>query len=136
MPPGQSETTTMTPVDPQKMADITAQFFLQAAADERLGSRLALAKTSVHIHFTDDVGVTLLLERSPIEAHPSIVGTAEVELWGSADKFLDFAVGKKHMAMAIMHGDLEYQGPVRKFLRIVPMLRSFDASVWKQARPA
>lgn len=121
-------------IDPRRMADETARFFLQAASDERLGSRLALARTTVHIHFSDDVGVTLLLDRSPIEAEPRIVGTAEVQLWGSADKFYDYATGKRHLAMAIMHGDLEYQGPVRKFLRIVPMLRSFDASGWKAAR--
>ncbi|MBA2348989.1 MAG: SCP2 sterol-binding domain-containing protein [Solirubrobacterales bacterium] len=117
------------------MAELTSEFFLQAATDERLGSRLALAQTTVHIHFNDDIGVTLRLDKTPIEAEPQIIGTAEVEIWGSADRFLTFALGQTHMSMAIMRGEIEYQGPVRKFLRIMPMLRSFDGSVWKRARP-
>lgn len=128
-------TSTMTPTDAQTMADQTAEFFLQAAHDERLGDRLSLANTTVHIHFTDTVGVTLRLDTTPIQAEPRIVGTAEVELWGSADKFLSYARGEKHLAMAIMHGDVEWAGPVRKFLRIMPILRSFDFSVWSRATP-
>lgn len=136
MPQGHAENPpTMSPVDPQTMADLTSEFFLQAAEDERLGSRLSLAQTTVQIHFNDDVGVTLWLERKPIEAEPRIVGNAEVEIWGSADKFLEFALGSKHLAMAIMRGEVEYTGPVRKFLRIMPMLRSFDHTSWKRARP-
>lgn len=123
-------TSTMTPIDPQNMADKTVEFFLQAAHDEHLGDRLALANTSVHIHFTDDVGLTLRLDSQPISAEPRIVGQAEVELWGSADKFLSYIRGERHLAMAIMHGDIEFAGPVRKFLRIMPILRSFDFSMW------
>jgi hypothetical protein len=123
-------TSTMTPHDPQLMADQTVEFFLQAAHDEHLGDRLALANTSVHIHFTDTVGVTLRLDSQPITAEPRITGQAEVELWGSADKFLQYARGERHLAMAIMYGDVEFAGPVRKFLRIMPILRSFDFSMW------
>lgn len=129
-------TATMTPVDPQTMADQTAEFFLQAAHDERLGDRLTLANTTVHIHYTDTVGVTLRLDVQPIEAEPRIIGTAEVELWGSADKFLAYARGEKHLAMAIMHGEVEWTGPVRKFLRIMPILRSFDFSMWSRSTPS
>lgn len=124
-------TSTMTPIDPQSMADKTVEFFLQAAHDEHLGDRLALANTSVHIHFTDDVGLTLRLDSQPISAEPRIVGQAEVELWGSADKFLSYIRGERHLAMAIMHGDIEFAGPVRKFLRIMPILRSFDFTMFK-----
>lgn len=124
-------TSTMTPIDPQRMADQMVEFFLQAAHDEHLGDRLSLANTSVHIHFTDDIGLTLRLDSQPITAEPRVVGQAEVELWGSADKFLTFIRGERHLAMAIMHGDIEFAGPVRKFLRIMPILRSFDFSMWK-----
>jgi hypothetical protein len=128
---------TLAPVDPQHMADQTARFFLQAAHDEHLGDRLSLANTTVHIHFTDTVGVTLRLDSSPIQAEPRIVGEAEIKLWGSADKFLTYARGERHLAMAIMYGEVEWEGPVRKFLRIVPILRSFDFGVWSgTGRPA
>lgn len=128
-------TSTMTPIDPQLMAEQTAQFFLQAAHDEHLGDRLSLADTTVHIHFTDTVGVTLRLDTTPITAEPRIVGEAEVELWGSADKFVSYARGERHLAMAIMYGEVQWAGPVRKFLRIMPILRSFDFSVWTRADP-
>lgn len=122
-------------IDPQEMAEQAARFFDQAAHDPRLGERLALAQTSVHIHFSDTAGITLLLDRTPIESMPSIVGTAEVELWGSADLFAEIIRRDKQMAMAITDGDLEYRGPVRKFLRIVPILRSFDFSAFRPATP-
>lgn len=122
-----------TSVSPQVMAELTARFFLQARDHETLGDRIARADTSVHIHFTDTDGVTLRLDRTPIEAEPRIVGHAEVELWGSAEKFLSYARGERHLAMAIMHGEVEWSGPVRKFLRIMPILRAFDGSVWRGA---
>jgi hypothetical protein len=122
---------TMTQIDPQEMAQRTADFFMQAAHDQRLGERLALAGTTVHIHYTDDVGVTLNLDKSPISAEPRIIGNAEVELWGSPELFVAFVRREKQMAMAINNGELEYRGPVRKFLRIVPILRSFDFGVWR-----
>ncbi len=127
---------TMTPIDPQRMADQSAAFFLQAAHDEKLGDRLSLANTTVHIHFTDTVGVTLGLTTTPITAEPRIVGEAEIELWGSADKFLGYARGERHLAMALMHGEVEWSGPVRKFLRIMPILRSFDFSMWSRSDSA
>ena len=125
--------TTMPKADPQRVAEQTAEFFMQAAHDERLGDRLSLANTTVHIYFTDTVGVTLRLDQTPIQAEPRIVGNAEIELWGSADKFVSYARGEKHLAMAIMHGEVEWTGPVRKFLRVMPILRSFDFSVWSNA---
>ncbi|WP_354700595.1 hypothetical protein DSM112329_00876 [Paraconexibacter sp. AEG42_29] len=128
--------TEMPPSDPQRVAEQTAEFFLQAAHDERLGDRLSLANTTVHIYFTDTVGVTLRLDSTPIQAEPRIVGNAEIELWGSADKFVSYARGERHLAMAIMHGEVEWTGPVRKFLRIMPILRSFDFTVWSHAPAA
>lgn len=127
----------MTPIDPQRMADITARFFNTAAHDARLGERLALAETTVHIHYSEHAGVTIDLTRAPISAEPDIVGTAEVELYGTPELFYEIVTRQKQMAMAITRGELAYEGPVRKFLRIVPILRSLDFSMWSEldARP-
>lgn len=127
---------TTSAIDPQRMAELTAEFFGQAAHDARLGERLGLAGCSVHIHYDDHHGVTLLLDQRPISAEPRIVGTAEIELWGPPELFLQFVRREKQMAMAINNGELEYRGPVRKFLRIVPILRSFDFGMWRGASPA
>lgn len=123
----------MANIDPQKMAEMSAQFFSQASHDARLGERLALAQTTVHIHYSDDAGITLLLDRTPVEVIPRIQGTAEIEMWGSPDLFAAMVRREKHMAMCITSGELEYRGPVRKFLRIVPILRSFDFDVFRGA---
>jgi hypothetical protein len=45
---------------------------------------LGLAATSVHLHFTDAVGVTLRLDRTPLTAAARIEGEAEVQLWTDA----------------------------------------------------
>ena len=118
------------PVDPQQIADITAAFFLQATDDALLTDRIRTADTTVHIHLTDTAGVTLRLDRDPIEAEPRISGHAEIELWTSAQELLRCGRGERQLAMSIMRGQAEYSGPVRKFLRIQPILRSFDLSVW------
>jgi hypothetical protein len=56
------------------MAQLTADLFTQGANDPRLGDRLALAGTAVHIVFADGIGCTLRMDRGPIEAERRIVG--------------------------------------------------------------
>jgi hypothetical protein len=126
------QTTTMTPIDPQRMAELTADFFNSGATDQRIGERLALAQTTVHIHFSETAGVTLDLTKAPIHAEPDIVGQAEVQMYGTPELFVDMVTRKTQMAMAITRGELAYEGPVRKFLRIVPILRSLDFSTWQE----
>lgn len=113
-----------TTIDGSQMADLIAAFFMQAARDTTLGQRLAAAGCSVHLHVGGHAGVTLNLERTPISAEPHIVGTADVEIWGSPELFLQFVRRERHIAMAICDGDLTFRGPVRQFLRIVPILRA------------
>lgn len=126
----------MTPIDPQRMAELTANFFNSGATDQRIGERLALAQTTVHIHFSETAGVTLDLTKAPIHAEPDIVGTAEVQLYGTPELFVDMVTRKTQMAMAITRGELAYEGPVRKFLRIIPILRSLDFSTWEELKPS
>ncbi len=126
----------MTPIDPQRMAELTANFFNSGATDQRIGERLALAQTTVHIHFSETAGVTLDLTKAPIHAEPDITGTAEVQLYGTPELFVDMVTRKTQMAMAITRGELAYEGPVRKFLRIVPILRSLDFNAWEELKPS
>lgn len=122
--------TAVTAIDDQQMADATAAFFGQATGDGLLSERLQTADTVAQLHFSDQAGVTLWLDRDPPAAEAQIVGQAEVQLWGSAERFLAVARGRDQLAMAIMRGEIEYTGPVRKLLRVMPILRSFDTSVW------
>lgn len=127
----------MRTIDPEQMAELTRRFFAENAEDPRLAERLARAQTTVHVRFSDDAGITLHMDRSPIQVEAGLVGAAEIELQGTPETFLAFVRGERHMAMAITSGELEYRGPVRKFLRILPILRTCDFSVWRGVgRPA
>lgn len=130
--PPPTEVPTSGGIDPQQMADMTAEWMASAAHDPLLGARLALAKTTVHVHFSDSVGCTFMLEEHPVGAEPRIVGDAEIELWGSPELFYDLVTRRKQMAMVIAYGELKYRGPVRKFLRIIPILRSIDFAPYQK----
>ncbi len=129
--------TTTAPIAPQQIADLIAQWINSAKDDPRLCERLGAAQTSMHVHLSDTAGATLWLEGTNVKAEPRIVGNAEVEMWGTPEQFVAMIRREQHMAMLIADGELEYAGPVRKFLRIVPILRSLDFSMWRDAlRPA
>lgn len=94
-----------------------------ASRDERLSHVLGRADTTVRIELADDPGlaVTLLLDRQPIEVvdaqdaeiHMKIISVDLARLYSP-----DF-----HLAMSIVRGRVTYTGPVRKFLRISPVVR-------------
>lgn len=117
-----------------RLAEVTAAFLGQAAGDPRLEGRLRRADTSVHLHLGENDGVTILLDQTPIAVHPRIVGAAEVELWCSPEILLRCARGQSRLPMEILKGDVAYRGPVRKFLTVLPILRTFDVSVWSRRR--
>jgi hypothetical protein len=101
-----------------------AQTIEHAAADPGLSRRLSQAATVVEITLADepDLSVTLRLDRTPVEVvdtdpAPEVrLSIASVDLnriWSR-----DF-----HLPMAIAKGRVHVTGPVRKFLRVAPMLR-------------
>jgi hypothetical protein len=95
-----------------------------AAQDERLSSVLARADTTVRICLADDpeLCVTLLLDRNPIEVVES-EGPAEVEIWIVSVDLARLYSPDFHLSMAISRGRVKYTGPVRKFLRVTPVVR-------------
>lgn len=97
-----------------------------AAADQFIGRRLALAQTTLQVHMVDtdpEVVQTFLLDREPIEVVAGAHGEAEVHLYGGIADVLRFYAGELHLGVGIMRGQLDYTGPVRKVLRVVPILR-------------
>jgi len=117
-----------------EMAALTAELFVRAGEETELSERMAFAGTTVQIHFRGEDGeaaCTLWLDRDPIGAEVGLVGDAEVELFGDAQTFMDMILGKVQLAMAIARKDVTYTGPVRKFLRVVPILRTFDFEMFR-----
>lgn len=97
----------------------------QAATASEVGRVLALANTTVTITLADeeDLSVTLLLDRKPIEVVDG-VADAESRIWiASVDLNRIWSKGF-YLPMAITRGRVRMDGTVRPFLRIVPVLRA------------
>jgi hypothetical protein len=101
------------------------QVMAVGANDPIAGHGLGLAHTVAHVHLTDadDLTMTLLLDRQPVEAVAGSVGDAEIEIFITSRDIDRFWAGEMHLAMAIAEGEVTYRGPVRKFLRVVPIAR-------------
>jgi hypothetical protein len=95
-----------------------------AAQDERMSAVLSRAKTTVRIELADDpdLSVTLLLDRDPIELTQTDE-PAEVEISIVSVDLARLYSPDFHLAMAITRGRVGYTGPVRKFLRVTPVVR-------------
>ena len=95
-----------------------------AADDPNLSRKLARADTTVRITLADDpdLGLTLLLDRAPIEVvdHDT---SAEVDLAIASVDLDRLCSPDFHLAMAIARGRVQYRGYVRKFLRVTPIVR-------------
>lgn len=124
----------------KNLAALTAEFFNRASEDPELSERMSFADTVVHIHFTDlpngENAVTVWLDRTPIGAEVGVAGQAEVELYAPAKVFMNLFAGEEALPLAIVRGDVEYKGPVRKFLRVVPILTGFDFEMFKDSSPS
>lgn len=90
-----------------------------------LDDRLALAGTTVTITLADepDLSSTLLLDRSPIEVLGG-VGDSEARMWIASVDLQRTWSPDFYLPMAIAKGRVRIAGPIRKFLRIVPVLRA------------
>jgi hypothetical protein len=95
-------------------------------SDKGLHDRLALASTTIAVTLADepDLSVTLLLDRAPIEVVDGIVADAESQIWIASVDLERIWSPDFYLPMAIAKGRIRIIGPVRKFLRIVPILRT------------
>ncbi|WP_026909913.1 SCP2 sterol-binding domain-containing protein [Patulibacter minatonensis] len=110
-----------------------------ALEDEQAAKRLALARVRVQIDVTDaDVSVLLLLDRDPPAV---VVGRSDqrpnVRLSISSGDLGAMLSEGSHLPMAILAGDVVFEGAVRKLLRVLPILRAAaDGARWtRENRP-
>jgi hypothetical protein len=121
-------------VAPEEFVQLLEEFFEMAAQEQQLASRMAFARTTVAIHLTDapeGTGVTLHLTQMPISATAGIDPGAEIHMYAPTALWIDMLADRIPLPMAVHHGDVEYSGPVRKFLRVAPILRGFDYDMWR-----
>jgi phospholipid/cholesterol/gamma-HCH transport system ATP-binding protein len=89
-----------------------------------MSRRLSLADTTVELVLADepDLAVTLLLDRMPVEVVQG-GGQAEVRLDIASFDLSQLWTHEFQLPMAVARGRVRATGPVRKFLRVVPILR-------------
>jgi hypothetical protein len=102
-----------------------------------LSDRLKLADTTINITLADepDLSVTILLDRSPIEVVDGLID-AEARIWIASVDLTRIWSPDFYLSMAITKGRLQVEGPVRKFLRIVPILRVLAETYRQIAEPS
>jgi hypothetical protein len=100
-----------------------------AARDERMSTVLSRANTTVRIVLADDpeLSVGLLLDRQPIAVTDG-TDPAEVEMSIVSVDLSRLYSPDFHLSMAIQRGRVGYRGPVRKFLRVTPVVRHASLS--------
>jgi phospholipid/cholesterol/gamma-HCH transport system ATP-binding protein len=95
-----------------------------ASEDEHIAQRLGLAGTTIRIELADepDLAITLALEEATVDVGPGSRPT-EVEMVLSSVDLERLWSGDFNLAMAIARGRVRTNGPVRKFLRVMPIVR-------------
>lgn len=119
------------------LAEMSAQV-CDVALDEKIGDRLSRAGTTVRIELLDEPELSrvLLLNRSPVTVVDDPHEPAEIVMRPlSVDLDRLWAEGF-HLPMAIVKGRVGVEGPVRKFLRVAPILRRRRRQPVATAAPA
>jgi hypothetical protein len=109
----------------EKILETFAATIEEAANHPELLRRLAMADTTVEVSLADepDLCVTLLLDRTPIEVVDGPKADAEVRIQIASFDLNHVWSVDFQLPMAIVRGRVKVGGPVRKFLRVVPILR-------------
>lgn len=113
--------------------DVQAAFAERIRAvnkDPDVVERLVRAPLAVAIHCSDDPGTvfTLRFDREPVELVAGAQADAEVRLNAPAAVWRAFLAGELHLPAAIVRDEVSYGGPVRRFLRLTPILRAHGRS--------
>jgi hypothetical protein len=111
--------------DAEKVLDEFMDTLAVGIRAKGLNDRLALAATTLTVTLADepDLSTTLMFDRSPIEIIDGERG-GEARIWIASVDLQRIWSTDFYLPMAIAKGRVRIAGPVRKFLRIVPILRT------------
>jgi hypothetical protein len=97
--------------------------------DKEKSRRMSDAGLTCAMHITDlDAGLTAMLDRNPVEVVDEVLPDAQARIYGPADAWLPVFL-KGNIGIVIARGELQYEGPVREFLRVFPIFRTAYADV-------
>lgn len=100
--------------------------------DPIYAARLAGAGITVTVDIVDSepaAALTLLLDRTPIEIGTYLLDSPDVLLRVPAAELQALWDGDEHLPTLIAVGRVGYRGPVRRLLRVLPVLRRVVPSV-------
>ena len=112
----------------EALVDRTREIIAGLAADPVLGDRLALADCAAEVHIVgaaEPSSFTLLFDRRPVGFEYGPCPDAVVKLFMTPDTLAAFCAGQLHVPIAISDGLVGYEGPVRKLLRVLPLIRRY-----------
>ena len=116
--------------------DVFAATIERGVRGHDMSRLLTLADTTLTVTLADeqDLSVTLLLDRSPVEVLDGEL-ESEARMWIASVDLERVWSPDFYLPMAITKGRVRMEGPLRKFLRVVPMLREL-AEVYEQVAAA
>lgn len=120
----------------EDMLATAVEAFRVAAETPHLNERLASADVTCALHLTDlDIGLTAQLDRSPIGVLDHVEEGSRIRIHGTSEAWLPvFRHG--NLGIALLRHELEWEGPVRQFLRVFPIFKTVYASVARGERSA
>ena len=118
----------------EEMLWVAVDAFRAVADDAEKSRRMADAGLSCALHITDlDVGLTALLDRDPIGVEEHVRADATARIYGDSEAWLPVFL-KGNLGIALARGELQFQGPVREFLRVFPIFRTAYAELAREGR--
>ena len=111
-------------VSPERALHAFRAAMQTAAADPTASERLAAAGVTVVVHPAEreDLSLWLHLDREPISVESSSHGgEPDIRVWIASDVLV--ALPHAHLAMAIAKRRARFDGPVRCFLQVLPIVR-------------
>ncbi|MEA2171874.1 MAG: hypothetical protein QOF76_5174 [Solirubrobacteraceae bacterium] len=113
----------------EDMFRVAVEAFRVIGEDKEKSRRMSDAGLTCAMHITDlDEGLTALLDRNPIEVEDKVLPDAQARIFGTSEAWLPVFL-KGNIGIVIARGELEYEGPVREFLRVFPIFRTAYADV-------
>jgi hypothetical protein len=116
-----------TGADLDRLCGAILDAFDEAARSSELARKLEQAETRVRIDLVDAPhprSIGLCFEPGSVAGFDGAPADPEVTIYIRCQDFADFWAGEMHPATMIAEGVVGYEGPVRKVLRMVPIVRS------------
>lgn len=118
----------------EEMLWVAVDAFRAVADDREKSRRMADAGLTCALEITDlDIGLTALLDRDPIGVEDHVLPGADARIFGPSDMWLPVFL-KGNLGIAIARGELQFQGPVREFLRVFPIFRTAYADLARSSK--